>query len=225
MRNTLPISVIIPALNASETIGHAISSVKDYVSEVIVVDGGSSDDTIRKAAEGGAIITDTLAGRGSQLKHGASKAKSRYLLFLHADTRLREGWAEEVAVFCKNKGEAGAFRFELDYSGYKARALEKFVALRCRYLGWAWGDQGLLISRQLYESIGGFRGDLVLFEDTEIIRRIGKKRLHIFDAGAVTSAQKYVRDGFIVRCTLNFLCLSAYLLGISPKGIKRFYGK
>jgi hypothetical protein len=86
-----------------------------------------------------------------------------------------------------------------------------------------YGDQGLLIHRQLYAEIGGYR-EIVLMEDVDIIRRLGRSRLIRFDVDAVTDAGRYLRAGYGRRMLRNGLCLLLYFLGLPPHLIKRLYG-
>lgn len=221
------ISVIIPALNAAASLVRTIESVSDIAAEIIVVDGGSSDGTREIAQNSGARVIVAEPGRGSQLAAGALEAEGDWFLFLHADTVLGAGWPVEVASFVSRVAgdgtKAAAFRFALDDDSRKARWLERVVAWRCRRFGLAWGDQGLLIGRTLYDSVGGYRCDMPLFEDADFIRRIGRARLQLLETPAATSAEKYRRDGYLKRCLRNGLCLSAYFLNISPATIRRYY--
>ena len=96
------------------------------------------------------------------------------------------------------------------------------MAWRCRVLALPYGDQGLLIARAFYESLGGYR-PLPLMEDVDLIRRIGRSRLRMLDATATTSAARYRRDGWTLRPLRNLLCLSLHFAGVPPKALLRFY--
>jgi len=224
------LSIVIPTLNAAETLGAAIAALDEpagagLATEVIVVDGGSQDATPALAAGCGARVIAAAAGRGGQLAIGADAAHGDWLLFLHADTILEPGWAATVVRFMArgdNETRAAAFRFALDDESPAARRLEKLVAWRCRRFGLAYGDQGLLISRALYDQLGGFR-PLPLMEDVDFIRRIGRRRLALLDIRAVTSAARYRRDGWLLRSARNLCCLTLYFLGLPPRLIQRLY--
>lgn len=221
------ISVVIPALNTAAGIARAIESAAgDPVAEIIVSDGGSADETVSIAEAAGARVLTGSKGRGVQLRQGAEAASSDWLLFLHADTALSPSWRAEVGNFIAmpgNRGRAAAFRFRLDSKTPQARRIERLVAWRCRRLGLPYGDQGLLISRRLYEECGGYDA-VPLMEDVALVRRIGRRRLHMFDAAATTSAARYERDGWWRRPARNLICLGLYMIDVPPRFIARLYG-
>ena len=173
----------------------------------------------------GAETLTSARGRGAQLAAGAETASTEWLLFLHADTVLAKGWTEEVAGFCADPGNrerAAVFRFALADDAPAARRLERIVDWRTRVLGLPYGDQGLLIQRAFYQSLGGFRA-LPLMEDVDLVRRIGRRRLHLFHSAAVTSAARYQRDGYSLRPARNLLCLLLYFAQVPPSLIARIY--
>jgi rSAM/selenodomain-associated transferase 2 len=223
------LSIVIPTLNEGDNIGATIDTLKKggitcrY--NIIVVDGGSSDATIEEARARGAKIVESALGRGVQLATGGRYAKCTWLLFLHADTQLPPGWYDEVEAFMQdedNYRRAAAFSFLLDDDILSADILEFIVNIRTRALALPYGDQGLLLSREFYQDLHGY-AHLAIMEDIEIIRRIGRGRLHIFKSCAVTSADKYRRDGYIFRPLKNILCLGLYFLGLSPRLIAKIY--
>jgi rSAM/selenodomain-associated transferase 2 len=213
------LSVIIPALNAARFLSATLAAI-DGVAEVIVVDGGSVDGTARVALAAGALVVDAPRGRGSQIAAGIVVASHPWLLLLHADTRLAPGWRDSVHP---NPGRAGYFRFALDSEDPRARRLERMVGWRCRVLGLPYGDQGLLIHRDLLARVGGMR-PLPLMEDVDLVRRLGRRRLVALPADAVTSATKWERDGYLHRSARNLLCLSLWFSGVPLRYIQRIYG-
>ena len=209
-------------------LGEALAAIVGarLIREIVVVDGGSRDDTIAIAKAAGARVIVAERGRGPQLAAGAAAVTGEWLLFVHADCRLSPGWENAVAAFlaAPDAGlRAGYFVFALDDASPAARRLERIVAWRCRALGLPYGDQGLLIARSLYDAVGGFAA-LPLMEDVDLARRLGRARLVPLDARVVTSARRYRSGGYVRRPLRNLLCLSLYLAGVPPKRIARLYG-
>jgi rSAM/selenodomain-associated transferase 2 len=217
------ISVVIPTLNAARRIGSSVADLAD-ADEIVVVDGGSGDGTAAAAERRGALVVDSAACRGSQLAAGAAAARGDWLLFLHADTRLGDGWrgAAERHIG-RHPEKAACFRFRLDAGERRARLIEAGVALRVRLLRLPYGDQGLLVSRRLYDEIGGYR-PLPLMEDVDLVRRIGRRRLGLIAVDATTSADRWRRNGWLRRSARNLLCLALYRAGMSAERVARFYG-
>jgi len=221
------LSIVVPTLDAGAVLAETLASLReaDGSREIVVADGGSLDATVSLASAGGARVVDCPRGRGRQLACGAQAARGDWLLFLHADTRPQPGWAAAVERFTAlptNRHRAAVFRFALDDGGPMAALLTRAVDWRCRVLALPYGDQGLLISRELYQAVGGFR-PLPLMEDVDIVRRIGRRRLSLLDAVAVTSAVRYRRDGWLLRPLRNLCCLGLYFAGVPPRVIERLY--
>jgi rSAM/selenodomain-associated transferase 2 len=228
------ISVVIPTLNAERHLGPTLSAlvpaaIDGLIREVVIVDGGSADATCRIADEAGARVVKSAPGRGQQLAAGAREAKGRWLLFLHADTVLAPGWEEEAFHHVQGiervekPDRAAAFRFRLDDDGMMAGFLQAMVALRCRVLRTPYGDQGLLISRRLYTEAGGYT-PIALMEDVDLIRRLGRGRVALLRAAAVTSASRYLSDGYLRRMLRNLTCLGLFYLRVPPRLLARIYG-
>jgi rSAM/selenodomain-associated transferase 2 len=227
------ITVVIPTLNAGSSLNPTFAalvpaSVEGLVTSVIVVDGGSNDQTLDIADDAGARIINTKKGRGLQLARGGAEVKTNWILFLHADSILTPGWEAEVRSFMAAANRPGAlkhaaaFRFSIDAPGIGARLMEKIVALRCRVFALPYGDQGLLISGDFYHQIGGFN-PMPLMEDVDIIRRIGRKHLTLLRAPVLTSFARYRKDGYFRRIFRNLSCLALYFIGVAPARILQRY--
>jgi len=228
------ISVVIPTLNAAPTLVHTLASlvpalVHGVVQDAIVADGGSTDDTCAIADAAGTHLVQAPRGRGTQLDAGAALARGDWLLFLHADTVMEPGWAEEAEAFMervesgRRPPAAAYFRFALDDDGFMPRLVEGLVSLRCLLFALPYGDQGLLIPRALYNRLGGFR-PLPLMEDVDLVRRLKRRELVGLKSRAVTSAQRYQKEGYLVRGFRNLGLMVLYYLRVPPRLLARLYG-
>lgn len=223
------ITIVIPTLNAAATLPATLSAlmpatIEGLVKQVIISDGGSTDETAAIADACGADLLLGKKGRGAQLAAGAAAARGEWLLFLHADTKLSDGWERDAAaLIAAGKESTGYFQFQFDANNWKAGIVEFGVRLRCFFFGLPYGDQGLLISRAFYDQLGGY-GDMPLFEDVDMVQRVKKQgRLVKMNARAVTSASRYEHDGYAPRVLKNLRCLFAYLRGVPPVKILEFY--
>jgi hypothetical protein len=157
------------------------------------------------------------------LAAGCAAATRAWLLLLHADTQLGAGWQSAVAAHIHaTPDRAGYFRFTLDSDDKRARRLERTVAWRCRTFALPYGDQGLLIHRDLLRAVGGMR-PLPLMEDIDLVRRLGRHRLVALPADAITSADKWQQDGWYRRSARNLVCQALYFAGVPPSLIARIY--
>ena len=222
------LSVIIPTLNAAATLGACLDALAEAEGrEIIVVDGGSDDLTANVACKGGAELIGAPRGRGVQLRAGADQARGPWLLFLHADTRLEAGWSGEVRrwiLAAAPQTDFAVFTFKLDSDDRRARLLERLVAWRVRWLGLPYGDQGLLIHRDALDGVGGY-APLPLMEDVDLVGRLRRGGLTQFATSAVTSAERWRRDGWLRRSLRNLACLGLFKLGVSPGRIAQIYGR
>lgn len=228
------ISVVIPTFNAGPGLVHTLSAlvpavVHGVVQEAIIADGGSTDDTRAVADAAGTHLVVAARGRGTQLDAGAAIAKGEWLLFLHADTVLEPGWAEEAEAFIERVESgrrlqaAAYFRFALDDDGFMPRLVEALVGIRCMLFALPYGDQGLLISRAHYRRLGGFRS-IPLMEDVDLVRRLKRRELVALKSRAVTSAERYQREGYLLRGVRNLGLMLLYYLRVPPRVLARLYG-
>ncbi len=223
-----PLSIIIPTLNAAGDLPLCLESLVPgleaaLIREVIVSDGGSGDATLEIAEAAGCTLVKSDKGRGTQLSAGSNEARGGWLLFLHADTALSPDWAEATTRHIEsNQDKAAAFKLVFRSNADGARWLEKRANRRARWFGLPYGDQALLISRALYDEVGGY-ADVPLMEDVMIARAVGKKRLVHLGAEARTSAAKYERDGWHKRTWSNAFLLTRFMLGASPEKLAKRY--
>jgi rSAM/selenodomain-associated transferase 2 len=163
-------------------------------------------------------------GRGAQMNAGAARATGRWLLFLHADCRLPEGWIEAFAQATRDPGVIGGwFRFALDSPHWQARVIERLVAVRVRLLKLPYGDQGIFVRRDVFTRLGGYR-EWPLMEDVDFVRRLmAAGRISELPLPLVTSARRWDRDGWFRRSSRNLVLVSLYFAGISPTRLARWY--
>ena len=146
------------------------------------------------------------------------------MLFLHADTVLSPEWVEAARVHIRRGADkAGFFRLRFDASGAAPAVVARWANARGA-LGLPYGDQGLLIHRRLYREVGGYR-DIPLMEDVAIARALGRRRLAMLDAVAMTSAEKYQRNGWVRQGARNLTTLTRFALGARPETLARSYGR
>lgn len=219
-----PISVIIPTLNAARTLPGCAASLMEgldagLIREVIVSDGGSTDDTAAIARSLGAEVLTGPPSRGGQLGRGCAAGQGDWLLILHADTQLDPGWTGPVAAHLASERPAH-FRLTFDARGAGARITAGWANLRSRLFGLPYGDQGLLIRAAQLEDLGGY-ADIPLMEDVDLARRLPKvTRLPVT---ARTSAARYVREGWLRRGLRNLTLLLRYRLGADPHALAQAY--
>ncbi|MGB0506845.1 MAG: TIGR04283 family arsenosugar biosynthesis glycosyltransferase [Pikeienuella sp.] len=222
------ISVIIPTLNAAGCIGPCLIAlgeavVAERLADVVISDGGSSDEIEKIADSVGARLIDGPAGRGRQLAAGVATARGDWLLLLHADTVLAEGWLQAAERHIQqNPDRAGWFQLRFDDPSLMARLVAGWANLRARVFGLPYGDQGMLIHRDLYDQIGGMPG-IPLMEDVALARKLGRRRLKPINAIATTTADKYRRDGWLRRGSSNLIRLARFLCGASPDDLAKGY--
>lgn len=218
------ISVVIPTLDAARSLGPTLAALMpgllaNLVREVILADGGSTDDTAAIAEATGARLVAAPRGRGSQLAAGAAAARGPWLLFLHADTVLSPDWPQAAESHMRDHaGRAGWFRLRFDSAASAARRVERWANWRAGALGLPYGDQGLLIAQGLYRAAGGYPA-IPLMEDVALVRRLGRSRLRGLDATAITSAARFEAEGWTRRGARNLSCLALYAAGVSPDRI------
>jgi rSAM/selenodomain-associated transferase 2 len=222
------IGVVIPTLNERQSLPALLEDLRDLGGsiplDVVVADGGSTDGTRACAAAAGVRVLQAPRGRARQLNRGAIVARGDWLLFLHADGRLGEGArAALLSALEPSAGlQAAVFRFAIDLPPFWRRFLETGQAIREALSGLAYGDQGLLVRRELFESIGGYP-DLPLMEDVAMIRALRRRtRVARLPAPLVTSGRRYRRGGVLRTWLKHTALISLYLIGTSPARLARW---
>lgn len=226
----MSISVVIPTLNSAAHLPRSFApltpaAMEGFIKEVIVADGGSTDDTLAMADAAGCEIVRAPAGRAKQFRAGVEIARANWLLLLHPDTALAPGWIEEAKAFLNQpmaRKRAATFTLALDDKSSAAARAVFWARLRANVMKLPYGEQGLLISRLMYDGLGGYP-DQPAMEDVELARRIGSKRLVVLATEAVTSAEKYRRVGYDKRAFRNITLMARYLMGADPVELAKAY--
>ncbi len=219
------ISVIIPTLNEAANIASTIRSARSGERvEVIVADGGSTDATAAIVRDLGIRLVESPPGRALQMNAGARRAGGSILLFLHADTRLPEGYARSVRRTLRLPFvSAGAFSLFIDARRASMRFVVYWANWRSRVLGTPYGDQAIFLSAETFRDIGGYP-EMPIMEDFELIRRLSRMgKVVTVPQGVTTSARRWVNLGVLRTTLLNQLIVVSYLLGASPRRLARWY--
>ncbi|MCC9601953.1 TIGR04283 family arsenosugar biosynthesis glycosyltransferase [Stieleria sp. JC731] len=223
---------MIPALNEEANIAKAIRSAHDNgVRNVIVADGGSTDNTITLAQSHQAVVVHTQPGRGLQLAHAARLSNAPMLLFLHADNWLETDCVEQLcrhANGCTNLGHTdqslwGGFRQRIDEAGISYRLLESGNAMRIRLRGLPFGDQAMFVDRKLYQSVGGFQTN-PLMEDVVLSQALRRRSWPVLiDACVHVDARRWKKRGIVRQTLRNWGIQTAHFLGVRERQLHRWY--
>lgn len=219
------ISLIIPVLNEAGAIARTITTAKEAADiEIIVVDGGSRDGTVEIVESLGVKFLQTAPGRALQMNSGARVATGEILLFLHGDTILAPEFDKSIKLaLAKPKVVAGAFELKIEASMRGLLIVEKMVNWRSRYLQMPYGDQGIFLTRKIFEEVGGFP-EIPIMEDFELIRRLKQwGRIEIVPLPAITSGRRWQKLGLLKTTLINQLVIIAYFLGTPPERLARWY--
>jgi rSAM/selenodomain-associated transferase 2 len=223
------ISIVIPVLNEEGNIGKLLTYLNqrsfDRSSfEVIVVDGGSTDDTLRLARRFDVKILITSRGRAKQMNLGARNASADILYFLHADTFPPKNFDSVIIDTVKNKSPVGCFRMHFDSDSRFLRFFAWFSRINhpiCRG-----GDQSLFITQELFLQSQGFNEDYLVYEDNDFIARLSRKNdFKILPEYVTTSARKYRALG-MVRLQYHFGVIHfKNYMGAGPEQLNAYYKK
>ena len=222
------ISIIIPTLNESNNLPLLLSDLSEInnISEILIIDSTSTDKTKDIALINGTKFYKlNKKNRGLQLNYGAEKAKGEWLLFIHADSRLKFNWSIKVMEISKRDSNfIYYFKFKVNNKLFTYRFLEFFVNLRCFLFKTPYGDQGLLISKENFKTYGGYKR-IPLMEDFDFISRINKKNLRSLKAPLFTSSRKWDEVNFVWQSLRNWHLRRLMRKGYSINKIYKKYYK
>jgi rSAM/selenodomain-associated transferase 2 len=219
------ISIIIPVLNEANHLPTVLEQARHQAAvEIIVVDGGSQDDTIAVARALGVRVIQSERGRAHQMNAGAAVASGKILLFLHADTLLPPHFDALIRHTLMQPGVvAGAFELKIDATLRGIRWVEWGVKWRSRLLQLPYGDQGIFLTAEMFLRVEGFPV-LPIMEDFVLIQRLKQRgRIAIIPAAVLTSGRRWQKLGVFKTTLTNQLMLIAYFLGVSPSRLARWY--
>ena len=223
------ISIVIPVLNEATQIAATLAplqTLRTQGHEMLVVDGGSSDDTVQRALPLCDRILDAPRGRARQMNAGAQAARGDVLWFLHADTRASPP-AMDALLAALGRPQTAWGRFDVRLSGAHPllRLVEGLMNLRSRWTGIATGDQGIFVRRPLFERVGGFP-DIPLMEDVALSRRLKREAAPVcLRERLVASSRRWEQRGVARTILLMWRLRLAYWLGVSPERLAAHYQK
>ena len=220
----MSVSIVIPVYNESSKLNHTLQRLfqnlsSDSAVEVIVCDGGSTDDTIAIAQLFPCLVISSKNGRAAQMNTASREANGNMLLFLHADSELPAQWYSDVTGF----GDWGFFPVRLNGSHWLLRIIESAMNLRSRISKVATGDQGLFFRKSFFDGLQGYP-EILIMEDIAITRLARRKsRPFIAKNPVITSSRRWEKYGIIKTVFLMWGLRFAYWVGIDPNRLHRIY--
>lgn len=224
-------TIVVPVLDDAAALASVLPTLLPHhrAAEIVVVDGGDPEESAMaqlRVTNPGVMWIRSPAGRAAQMNRGAREGRGRWLLFLHADTRLGANWVEALReVDARPDSVGGSFRFALDTPAWWARWIEWGVRLRVRLFDLPYGDQALFVRRAIFEDLGAYR-ELPLMEDVDFVVRLRRRgRLDHLRVPATTSPRRWERDGWLRRSLDNVALVTWFLAGVAPARLARRYNR
>ena len=227
MSDQLQLSIIIPTYNETENIAALINylqiNASNYLIEIIVSDGQSTDNTVEIATAAGVrVVVSPSKGRGAQMNYGASLAQADVLYFVHADSFPPHDFIDKIFQQIKMGNNIGCFRLKFDVSHW-------FLNINCWFTrfdinAFRYGDQSLFVTKDIFQKAGGFNAQLIMLEDQEIIHRLKRYgKFKVMHGAVITSARKYLENGIFHTQGVFYLIYILFKLGISQHSLLKLY--
>jgi len=218
----MKLSIVIPTLNEASHIESLLAQLSDENVELIVVDGGSDDQTVQRASVQAKLVYSST-GRAVQMNAGAAAANGDWLWFLHADTQLSQPLNAYVDEITQSSSVWGRFTVRLNDARFIFRVIERLMNARSCFTSVATGDQGLFVDRRLFDELGGFP-ELPLMEDVALSKRLRKVMpVNCSALSLITSARRWQQRGVLKTILLMWWLRLAYVVGVSPVRLRQWY--
>ncbi len=222
----IKISIIIPVLNEENNLPDVLNNLQSFRSkghEVVVVDGGSSDNSLMLAQQGADMVIVSKAGRALQMNSGAAVATGELFLFLHCDTFLPDNALEVIAGNYQRENYWGRFDVRLSSDKFVFRIIERLMNLRSRLTSIATGDQAIFVERKLFNQLGGFP-EIALMEDIRISGLLRKRSPPVcLKQKVITSSRRWENKGVLATVLLMWKLRLFYFFGVSADTLSRKY--
>jgi len=222
---TPSISIIIPTLNEEKNLPRTLEPLIEKEScEIIIIDGGSTDETLSLAKDAGCTTISSPCGRGVQMNNGVAVSTGDLLLFLHADTLLPNDFPELIRqALARPKVVAGAFSLKIDDDAKSIALIAHFANLRSRFLQLPYGDQALFTTRSMFTVTGGFPEQEIM-EDFVFVGKLRKEgKIITLRKQVTTSARRWQKMGLLKTTLINQLIVCGHLLGVSSTTLAGWY--
>jgi len=218
----MKLSIIIPTLNEASNIESLLEQLSGEDIELIVVDGGSDDQTVQLASSHAKLVHSS-AGRAIQMNAGAAAASGDWLWFLHADTQLTESVSSYCSLITQSPAVWGRFAVRLDDSRFVFRVIERLMNARSCFTSVATGDQGVFVDRRLFDELDGYP-EIPLMEDVALSKRLRKVMpVNCSTLPLITSARRWQQRGVLKTILLMWWLRLAYVLGVTPARLRQWY--